>query len=224
MRSIQHDLKTDGAYANNYTIQLVAWKLERPIVIHDIFDFHQIELSGQLPWSTDSPLPLHTPSVSLTVGIGCSPCTMQNTSPWESLKDIIGLSLLSNSNQRLQCPHIFFSATRQHRRPSNAGKRPGVGTAPTLNQGGQQQKQRAPRQRTRAAPIPATWQVGRCYWIQDGTSNFQAGEIQSISQRATIWRWLHNNKNSTRANNRVHREDTTLIIDQELLHFHASPF
>jgi hypothetical protein len=55
MRSIQHDLKTDWAYANNYTLQLVAWKLERPIVIHDIFDFHQIELSGQLPWSTDSP-------------------------------------------------------------------------------------------------------------------------------------------------------------------------
>ena len=115
----------------------------------------------------------------------------------------------------------FFSATRQHRRPCNAGKRPGVGTAPTINQGGQQ---RAPRQRTRAAPIPATWQIGRCYWIQDGTSNFQAGEIQSISQHATIWRWLHNNKNSTRANNRMHREGTTLITDQELLHLHASPF
>ena len=35
---------------------------------------------------------------------------MQNTTPWGSLKDIIGLSFLSNSNQRSQCPHaIIFS-------------------------------------------------------------------------------------------------------------------
>ena len=73
------------------------------------------------------PLQLHTPSISLTVGTGCSPCTMQNTSPWESLKDIIGLSLLSNSNHRLQCPHtIFFSlstASQTIQRWETAGSR-----------------------------------------------------------------------------------------------------
>jgi len=52
MQRIQHDLTTDGKYADNYTLQLVAWNLERKIVIYDTFDFHQIELSGQRPWST----------------------------------------------------------------------------------------------------------------------------------------------------------------------------
>jgi hypothetical protein len=47
MLRIRHDLATDGVYANHHTLQLVAWKLERTIVIHDIFDFHQISLSGQ---------------------------------------------------------------------------------------------------------------------------------------------------------------------------------
>ena len=55
MQRIQDDLTTDGKYADNHTLQLVAWNLERTIVIHDTFDFHQIELSGQRPWSTASP-------------------------------------------------------------------------------------------------------------------------------------------------------------------------
>ncbi len=41
-----HDLETDGVYANNHTLQLVAWKWERTIVrtiVHDIFDFYQIK-------------------------------------------------------------------------------------------------------------------------------------------------------------------------------------
>ena len=61
MQRIQHDLTTDGKYANNYTLQLVAWTLERTIVIHDTFDFHQIELSGQRPWSTASPASIAHP-------------------------------------------------------------------------------------------------------------------------------------------------------------------
>jgi hypothetical protein len=54
MQRIQHDLTTDGKYADNYTLQLVAWTLQRTIVIYDTFDFHQIELRGQHPWSTDN--------------------------------------------------------------------------------------------------------------------------------------------------------------------------
>jgi hypothetical protein len=53
---------------------------------------------------------------------------------------------------------------------------------------------------------------------------FPSGEIQSISQHSTIWRWLHNNNNTFRSNNRMNRVDTTLITDPELLHLHASPF
>jgi len=61
MQRIQHDLTTDGEYADNHTLQLVAWNLERTIVIHDTFDFHQIELSGQRPWSTASPASIAHP-------------------------------------------------------------------------------------------------------------------------------------------------------------------
>ena len=61
MQRIQHDLTTDGKYADNYTLQLVAWTLQRTIVIYDTFDFHQIELRGQHPWSTDNPASIAQP-------------------------------------------------------------------------------------------------------------------------------------------------------------------
>jgi hypothetical protein len=54
MTQIQQSLLTDGEYANQNTLQLIAWMLNRNIVIHDIFDFHKINLIGRSPWSIDT--------------------------------------------------------------------------------------------------------------------------------------------------------------------------
>ncbi len=77
-----------------------------------------------------------------------------------------------------------------------------------------------------------TCQIGLCYWILDNSTktaksprqNHQAGEIQQISKHKTIWRWLHNNKNTTQSNSMLQREGTTLVTDPKLIRLHASPF
>ena len=77
-----------------------------------------------------------------------------------------------------------------------------------------------------------TWQIGRCYWIQDkapspitaNPNTFKAGEIFSISQHKTSWRWLESNSMITRSNKKLSSSNTILITDNELLHLHAAPY
>jgi hypothetical protein len=114
MQRIQHDLTTDGEYADNYTLQLVAWNLERKIVIYDTFDFHQIELSGQRPWSTANSASIAHPIYIAYRQHRKFSLYDAEYNPLRKLEGhysmIIGLSFLSNSNQRSQCPHtIIFS-------------------------------------------------------------------------------------------------------------------
>jgi hypothetical protein len=68
MQRIQHSLITDslitdGANANHNTLQPTAWKLETTIiiVIHDTFDFHEIELTGRRPWCGNTTTPAAQP-------------------------------------------------------------------------------------------------------------------------------------------------------------------
>ena len=54
MQRVLHRLTTDGVYANQNTLQPTAWKLERTIVIHDIFDFTQNQPARPPTWSIDN--------------------------------------------------------------------------------------------------------------------------------------------------------------------------
>jgi len=123
----------------------------------------------------------------------------------------------------------------------NIGKQPEVGPAPTLKQGGQKAGPKQKDQPTThhqnphrqpACSISVTWQIGRCYWIQykapspntDSPNTFKAGEIFSISQHKTSWRWLESNSMTTRSNKNLSSNHTILITDNELLHLHAAPY
>ena len=51
---LHQKLRSQGAYTNQYLLQLVAWHINKDIEIHDVLDDHVITLQGQRPWNSTS--------------------------------------------------------------------------------------------------------------------------------------------------------------------------
>ena len=51
---LHQKLQRQGAYTNQYLLQLVAWHINKDIEIHDVLDNHVITLQGQRPWDLTS--------------------------------------------------------------------------------------------------------------------------------------------------------------------------